>query len=222
MAAHGPTQAAAYPIAVLISGSGSTLRNILERCNDGRLSARVAGVVASRDCSGLDHAREFGVPYSVVVRPKPFDVQQFSMGVTAALRQWAPELILFGGFLSLYLPPCEYAGRVLNIHPALLPAHGGQGMYGDKVHEAVLASGARVSGCTVHLVDAAYDHGPVVAQRVVPVLDGDDVHSLGERVRRAERELYPTVISWYASGRVSVGADGRITVAGRDLRAGNE
>jgi phosphoribosylglycinamide formyltransferase-1 len=210
---------AAYPVAVLISGSGSTLRNILERCADGRLRARVAGVVASRECSGLDHARESGVPWAVVPRGKPFDAEEFSARVTATLAPWRPELIVFGGFLSLYLPPPEYAGRVINIHPALLPGFGGPGMYGDKVHEAVLASGAQVTGCSVHLVDREYDHGPVIAQRVVPVLPGDDVHTLGERVRATERELYPQVIGWFAEERVSLDRDGKVTISRRDLLA---
>jgi phosphoribosylglycinamide formyltransferase-1 len=205
------------PIAVLISGSGSTLLNLLEHCADGRLNTRVAGVAASRVCSGLEHAQRFGVPYEVVPRGKPFDLKDFSARMTAALDRWQPELICLGGFLSMYLPPPQYAGRILNIHPALLPCFGGPGMYGDKVHEAVLASGAKISGCSVHLVDAQYDHGAIVAQRVVPVLESDDVHSLGERVRSAERELYPEVVGWFAEGRVSSGADGKVQITGRDL-----
>ena len=207
-----------YSIAVLISGSGSTLRNLLELERDGRLRAHVAGVVASRDCAGLEHAREFSVPWTIVERGKPFDAQKFSARVTAALAPWRPRLVVFGGFLSMYLPPAEYAGRVLNIHPALLPAFGGPGMYGDRVHEAVLRSGVKLTGCSVHLVDAEYDHGAILAQRAVPVLEGDDAHSLGERVRAVERELYPTVINWFATGRIIVGSGGKVTVSGRDLR----
>jgi phosphoribosylglycinamide formyltransferase 1 len=205
------------PIAVLISGSGSTLLNLLEHCAAGRLHARVVGVAASRDCSGLAHAQRFGVPGAVVARGKPFDLQDFSARLTAVLDRWQPELICLGGFLSMYLPPPQYAGRILNIHPALLPGFGGPGMYGDRVHEAVLASGTQLSGCTVHLVDAQYDHGAIVAQRAVPVLEGDDVHSLGERVRAAERELYPEVVGWFAAGRVRLGPGGQLRIAPRDL-----
>jgi formyltetrahydrofolate-dependent phosphoribosylglycinamide formyltransferase len=207
-----------FPLAVLISGSGSTLRNILQLCADGRLRAQVVGVVASRDCTGLDHARQFDVPFAVVKRGKPFDVRDFSARVTAMLDQWRPQLIAFGGFLSMYLPPPQYQGKVINIHPALLPGFGGKGMYGDRVHEAVLAAGVRVTGCTVHLVDEHYDAGPIVAQRAVPVLDGDTVETLGARVRATERELYPTVIGWFAEGRVTLGEDGRVRVANRRLR----
>jgi formyltetrahydrofolate-dependent phosphoribosylglycinamide formyltransferase len=217
MDAGGRQAGGAFPIAVLISGSGSTLRNILEQIGCGALAARVAGVIASRECSGLDYARQHGVPYAVVKRGKPFDVDDFSARVTAQLDEWQPELIVFGGFLSMYLPPARYGGRVINIHPALLPSFGGKGMYGDRVHEAVLASGTRVTGCSVHLVDAAYDTGPVVAQRVVPVLDGDTPETLGTRVRATERELYPEVIGWFAAGRVQLGEGGKVKISDRDL-----
>lgn len=203
------------PLAMLISGSGSTLRNILELCTAGRLPVRVAGVVASRECTGLEHCKEYNIPYAIIRRGKPFDAAEFSARVTAALNPWAPELIAFGGFLSLYLPPPEYAGRVINIHPALLPAFGGPGMYGDRVHEAVLASGTRVTGCSVHFVDAHYDHGAIIAQQAVPVLEGDDAHSLGERVRLAERQLYPAVMRWFAEGRVSLTNGGRVLIGPR-------
>jgi phosphoribosylglycinamide formyltransferase-1 len=220
MEAGGRQAGGAFPIAVLISGSGSTLRNIFEQISCGALAARVAGVIASRDCSGLDYARQHNVPYAVIMRGKPFDVDDFSARITAKLDEWQPGLIVFGGFLSMYLPPERYAGRVINIHPALLPSFGGKGMYGDRVHEAVLASGTKVTGCSVHLVDAAYDTGPVVAQRAVPVLDGDTPETLGARVRATERELYPEVIGWFAAGRVQVSADGKVSVGNRDLRTG--
>jgi phosphoribosylglycinamide formyltransferase 1 len=210
---HTPPNLPLLRLAMLISGSGSTLRNILELSAAGRLPVRVVGVAASRECSGLAHCREFSVPCAIVKRAKPFDAAEFSARVTAALAPWAPQLIALGGFLSLYLPPQQYRGRVINIHPALLPAFGGPGMYGDRVHEAVLASGARVTGCSVHFVDALYDHGAIIAQQAVAVCDGDDAHSLGERVRLAERQLYPTVLRWFAQGRVALCDDGRVTVA---------
>ncbi len=205
---------------MLISGSGSTLRNILELSAAGRLKARVAGVIASRKCSGLDHARDFDVPWAVIRRGKPFDVSDFSARLTAQLDEWQPQLVVFGGFLSMYLPPPRYPA--INIHPALLPGFGGQGMYGDRVHEAVLKAGCKLSGCSVHFVDAQYDTGPIIAQRPVAVLDDDTVETLGERVRATERELYPEVISWFAAGRVELTADGKVRVHQRDLIAGRE
>lgn len=204
-------------VAVLISGSGSTLRNLLELCAVGRLNAEVVGVAASRNCSGLEHAKAFGVPFTVIKRGKPFDVDDFSARLTAQLDEWRPELIALGGFLSLYIIPPQYTNRVINVHPALLPSFGGKGMYGDHVHEAVLESGAKVTGCSVHLVNNEYDAGQVLAQRVVPVMEGDTVESLGERVRATERELYPQVIQWFAEGRVQIGDDGEIVIGQRSF-----
>lgn len=204
-------------IAVLISGSGSTLQNILERIDEGRLNAKVVGVVASRDCGGLEHARAFDVPSAIVERGQPFELADFSARITATLDPWQPELIVFGGFLSMYQLPPQYQGRAINTHPALLPSFGGPGMYGDRVHEAVLQSGVLISGCTVHLVDDEYDHGGIVLQKIVPVLPGDDAVSLGERVRSAERELLPLVIRLWAEGRISVDASGNAEFAPRVL-----
>src|SRR5205814_1758904 len=162
--------------------SGSTLRNLLVRSADGRLHARICGVVASRDCAGLQYARESGVPWEIVPRidgrgpraegraqEKPaFDPAKFSGRVTAVLDRWQPQLICLAGFLSPYMPPAQYMGRVLNIHPAILPEFGGPGMFGEAVHRAVLASGALASGCSVHVVDEQYDHGQVLATNLVP------------------------------------------------------
>jgi phosphoribosylglycinamide formyltransferase 1 len=220
MSHSGGAETGAFPIAVLISGGGSTLHNILDCSARGVLNARVVGVVASRDCAGLDYARAAHVPYAIVERGQPFDAREFSQRVTARLNEWQPQLVVFGGFLSLYLPAPQYQGRAINIHPALLPGFGGPGMYGDRVHEAVLHSGARVSGCTVHLVSAEYDAGPIVAQKAVAVREDDTPATLGARVRAAERELYPTVIGWFAAGRVSLDAAGRVHVAPRLLRGG--
>jgi phosphoribosylglycinamide formyltransferase 1 len=216
----GPDAPGAFPVAVLISGSGSTLRNLLDLSAQGLLNARIAGVVASRDCSGLDYAREYGVPCAIEERGKPFDTREFSARVTARLDTWQPRLVVFGGFLSLYLPAPQYAGRTINIHPALLPSFGGRGMHGDRVHEAVLASGARISGCTVHLVSEEYDAGPIIAQKAVAMREDDTAATLGERVRKAERELYPVVINWFAAERVSQDGTGRVRIAPRLLRGG--
>lgn len=209
---------------MLISGGGSTLRGLLERAADGRLrNVVVCGVAASRDCAGLDHARAFGVPWAIVERcpdGREFDAAEFSARLTAVLESWQPDLIVLGGFLSPYLAPEKWRWRVINIHPALLPAFGGRGMYGDRVHEAVLASGARVSGASVHLVTPDYDSGPILAQRSVAVLDGDTAATLGARVRAVEAELYPEVIQWFADGRVSISASGALSIAGRELLGG--
>ena len=183
-------------LAVLISGAGSTLANLLERIADGRLrGVRVALVISSRArAGGVEIARLGGVPVEVI-RPIDFpDRAAFSQAIAAALDRASVDLVAMGGFLSLWHIPPRYAGRVLNIHPALLPRHGGAGMYGRRVHEAVLAAGDTESGCTVHLADDEYDHGPIIAQRRVPVQPGDTPEVLARRVGEAERELYPEVI----------------------------
>lgn len=187
-------------LGVLISGSGTTLENLIVRIRDGRLPAVEIRLVLSsrRAVRGVEIARKAGLALGIV-RPRDHrDVVAFSDALTAALDQAGVDLVLMAGFLCFWRLPPHYVGRVLNIHPALLPRFGGPGFYGRRVHEAVLASGARESGCTVHLVDNEYDHGPIVAQTVVPVLANDTPATLAERVGQAERELYPHVVQQVA------------------------
>ena len=201
---------------MLISGGGTTLKNLLEHIKAGTCRAEVVCVISSREgVKGLDYPREAGIPWFVVSRKHFKRTREFSDAVTKILRQFDPDLVVFGGFLSLYLFPPEYHGRLINIHPALLPGFGGKGMYGDHVHEAVLAAGCKVSGCSVHFVDEVYDHGPIIAQRVVPVMPEDTVETLRDRVQAVERELYPEVINWFADGRVHLDGSGKVRIAGR-------
>ncbi len=183
------------PVAVLLSGSGRTLENFLARQGAPGLPIRVAAVVASRpDVRGVDVAREAGLPVGVFRRRDHADAEAHSAAINAWLALHTPRMILLAGFLCLYRRPAWFDGPILNIHPALLPAYGGKGFYGDRVHAAVLAAGDAESGCTVHHVDDIYDHGSIVAQRRVPVLPGDDVDTLADRVFAAECELYPEVV----------------------------
>lgn len=187
-------------LGVLISGGGTTLENLIQRIRDRRLRAVEIRLVIStrRTVRGVEIARAFDLPLQVI-RPKDFEnPAEFSAEVTRALRQAEVQLVVMGGFLSLWDLPPDFHGRVLNIHPALLPNYGGKGYFGHHVHEAVLAAGETESGCTVHLVDDQYDHGPIVAQVRVPVLSHDTAESLAERVGTAERELYPHVIQQVA------------------------
>ena len=184
-------------LAVLLSGSGSTLQHLIDRVADRRLSASIVGVVSSRpDAYGLERARRAGIP-ATVERKAVFDT----------LRAWRPDFVVLAGWLHLLRIPPDFAEKVVNVHPSLLPAFGGKGMYGRYVHEAVLASGARVSGCTVHFADDTYDTGPIIHQAVVPVLDDDTPDTLAERVQAAEREAYPDALaklatsSWRVSGK---------------------
>ena len=185
-------------LAILISGGGTTLQNLIDRIAAGRLAARIVGVVSSRaDAGGVERARRAGLPVVVVDRRRPEQVW-------GTVRQFGPDLVCLAGWLHLLPIPADFRHRVLNIHPALLPAFGGKGMYGRHAHEAVLAYGARVSGCTVHFADDTYDTGPILVQKCVPVLDGDDPDTLAARVFEAECEAYPDAIRLISEGRVRV------------------
>ncbi len=187
-------------LGVLISGGGTTLENLVERIADGRLAGvQIAVVISSRgEVRGCGIARGAGLPLRIVRRREHATLEGFSQAIAAALDAAGVELVVMAGFLCLWRIPARYAARVLNIHPALLPKFGGQGMYGMHVHRAVLAAGEGESGCTVHLADDLYDHGPIVAQRRVPVLPDDTPETLAARVATAERELYPEVIAQVA------------------------
>lgn len=174
-------------LGILLSGYGSTYANVVEEIAAGRLAARIAVVVASKaDAGGVARAQAFG--HHVVIASEP-------QAVTTALMAHACEIVAMCGWMKFYDPPAALRGRVVNIHPSLLPAFGGRGMYGIHVHRAVIAAGVRESGCTAHLVSGAYDSGPQLGQRRVPVLPGDTPEQLQTRVQEAERQLYPEVLA---------------------------
>jgi len=185
-------------LGVLISGGGTTMVNLAERIEAGDLDARIALVIASNPkAKGIERARALDLPVEVIHR-KLFDSPDaFSKAVWAKLREAGAELVVLAGFLSLLRIPDDYAGKVMNIHPALLPKFGGQGMFGHHVHEAVLAAGETESGCTVHFADNQYDHGPVILQRKCPVLADDTPDTLADRVMAEERQAYPEAIQRY-------------------------
>jgi formyltetrahydrofolate-dependent phosphoribosylglycinamide formyltransferase len=192
-------------LAVLLSGSGSTLQNLVDRIADGSLSARIACVIASRaDAYGLERARRHNIPAILVERKAFQNTHAFSEAVWTEIRKHGVDLVVMAGFMCLIEIPGDFENRVLNVHPALIPAFCGKGMYGHHVHEAVIAYGAKVSGCTVHFANARYDEGPILMQGVVPVLEDDTPESLAERVQAKEREIYPQAIQLIAEGRVRV------------------
>jgi phosphoribosylglycinamide formyltransferase 1 len=192
-------------LAVLLSGSGRTLENLQQVIMAGRLSARVGVVVSSKEeAYGLVRARQHGLEAVAVPRRSYPEPQAFNVAVNAVLAQYPIDLVILAGFLSLYEPPPALVGRVMNMHPALLPAFGGKGFYGNRVHRAVLESGVKLSGCTVHFADACYDHGPIILQAAVPVEDDDTVESLASRVFAAECTLYPQAIQLFAENRLRV------------------
>lgn len=187
-------------LAVLVSGGGTTLQNFLDRIADGSLDASVEVVVSSNSTAyALERAKDAGIE-AHIVRRRDFETQEsFSKAVTAVLDRYEFDLITLAGYTQRYIFPKQYEGRVLNIHGALLPKFGGPGMWRHHVHEAVLAAGEAESGCTVHIADHEYDHGPIVLQKKVPVLADDTPETLEARVAEAELEAYPEAIRLMAA-----------------------
>ncbi len=211
------TGKAARPLklAVLLSGGGTTLENIFAKIDDGKLDAQVAVVIASRpDAYGLVRAKNHGVEAVVVERKKFPDEPSFSDALNAKLDEYDVDLVCLAGFMVMWKMSDRYLGRVMNIHPALIPAFCGRGYYGHRVHEAVLEYGAKVSGCTVHFADRVYDRGPVIVQKAVPVLDDDTPETLAARVFEQECEAYPEAIQLFAEGRLRIEGR-RVRVMGR-------
>ncbi|MCA9248885.1 MAG: phosphoribosylglycinamide formyltransferase [Planctomycetales bacterium] len=196
------------PIAVLISGSGRSLRNLIERSEAGLLDIDIRLVIASKpSAGGLQFARDAEIPTAVVQRSKLGSDDAFGEAIFAQLRESGVEMVVLAGFMKFLPIPRDFENRVINIHPALIPAFCGRGYFGHHVHEAVLDYGAKVSGCTVHFVDNQYDHGPIILQRTVAVLDSDTPDALANRVFQAELDALPDALQAIAEGRVE--ADGR-------------
>ncbi len=194
-----------FPIAVLLSGGGTTLQNLIDRIGDGSLPVRIVQVISSKaSAKGVERAKSAGLPVEVVERKAFASVDAFAARNFDVIRASGAKLVCLAGYLQLLRIPDDFRERVINIHPALLPAFGGHGMYGHHVHKAVLAYGAKVSGCTVHFADNEFDHGPVIAQRAVDVHTDDTPDRLAARVFEAECEIYPQVIRAIAEGRVEL------------------
>lgn len=190
-------------VVVLLSGSGRTLENLIRANGDGRIDIDITRVISSRaSVRGVDVARGAGIPLSIISRRSFSTAKSFSDAVHEVLRPEQPDLVVMAGFLSKIAIPDHLTGRVMNIHPALLPLFGGRGYYGSRVHQSVLDSGMKVSGCTVHFVDENYDAGPIILQACVPVLEDDDAESLGARVFQQECVLYPQAVRLFAENRL--------------------
>jgi phosphoribosylglycinamide formyltransferase 1 len=193
-------------IAVLASGEGTTLQAVLDACASGRLQARVGVVISNNEAAGaLRRARSAGVPTRHLSAATVGGWVALDQALNATLQEFATDLVLLAGYLKRLGPVtlAAFAGRIINTHPALLPEFGGQGMFGLHVHRAVLAAGRRISGATVHWVDADYDTGAVIAQVRVPVESQDSAETLAARVQVAERELVVDVLKAAASGRLN-------------------
>jgi phosphoribosylglycinamide formyltransferase-1 len=194
-------------LGVLISGTGRTLDNLIRLSRAGQLPAEVVVVISSSGrAKGLDFARQAGIRWEVVSLTE-LGEERFNGRISEILRDARVELVCLAGFLKLWHIPPEFEGRVMNIHPALLPGIGGRGYYGHRVHEAVLESGAAESGCTVHFADNEYDHGPIIVQRRVPVRPDDTPETLADRVFEQELAAYPEAIRLYAEGRLRMEGD---------------
>ncbi|MHC4790761.1 MAG: phosphoribosylglycinamide formyltransferase [Planctomycetota bacterium] len=200
-----PANVRAIRLAVLISGSGRTLMNILDYIKAGRLNAKIPLVISSRlAVAGVEKAKAAGMNVKII-RKKDFpDIEQFSKCIEEELVASNVDLVIQAGWLCLWKIPQKYKNSVMNVHPALLPSFGGQGMWGHHVHEAVLAAGCKVTGCTVHFCTNEYDKGPIILQRCCPVEENDKPETLAERVFEAECIAYPQAIKLFAEGRILV------------------
>ncbi|HZP81410.1 MAG TPA: phosphoribosylglycinamide formyltransferase [Chthonomonadaceae bacterium] len=200
--------AAPLQIAVLVSGKGrgTNLGALLAACASGQIPGRIAVVIGTRaDAPAMERAREAGVD-AVVLSPRKYEDDEagYADALLRALQRRNVGLICLAGYMrKLPLPVIEaYRGRIMNVHAALLPLFGGQGMYGEHVHRAVLESGMKVSGCTVHFVDEQYDTGPIIVQTAVPVLEEDTPETLAARVLPEEHRAYVRAVQLFAQGRL--------------------
>lgn len=196
--------------AVFASGGGSNFQALIDRQKAGDLHVEFAVLVTNNSsCKACDRARAHGIPVVHLPPSKFADERQYAAELMAVLDKYKVEIVALAGYMKM-IPVSvvrKFHNRILNIHPGLLPAFGGKGMYGERVHQAVLDYGAKVTGVTVHFVDEEYDHGPIVLQETVIVEDGDDAHRLAERVLAKEHASYWRALEAVAQGRVRV--DGR-------------
>jgi phosphoribosylglycinamide formyltransferase-1 len=192
-------------LAVLISGGGTTLQNLIDVIAAGQLNAQIKLVVGSRaDLPGLKRAADAKIMNFVVDRRQFEDCARFSKQVFSLCQDADVDLICLAGWLCLLDVPPEFVAKTINIHPALLPSFGGKGMYGQHVHEAVLAHGCKITGCTVHFVDNTYDSGPIILQRACPVEEADTAESLAARVFAEEKLAYPEAIGLFQQKRLKI------------------
>ncbi len=208
-------------LAVMVSGSGSNLQAIIDRFHHKGGPGNLAGVylvISDRESAyGLERAEQAGID-TMVISPSDFGgSEEFGEKLIETYKRFEIDYVVLAGYLKMIPPNVieDYRNKIINIHPALLPLFGGKGMYGIRVHQAVLESGMKVSGATIHFVDEEYDRGPIIAQKTVPVYSDDTPESLAARVLEVEHTLFPDAIELIAEGRVSL--KGRIVdVAGRE------
>lgn len=203
-------------IVILISGRGSNMQAIVRAASQEQWPCRIAAIVSNRaDAEGLKFAAEHGIPTAVVVSKGAPSREAFDAALQAEIDRFTPDLVVLAGFMRILTPGFveHYAGRLLNIHPSLLPS-----FVGLATHRQALDAGVKVHGATVHFVTAELDHGPIVAQAVVPVLPADDEHALADRVLVQEHIIYPRAVRWFVEGRLSI-EHGIVRLAGEESQA---
>jgi len=197
-------------IGVLASGGGTNLQAIIDACERGEIKGDVAVVISDKpDAFALERARKKDIP-AIHIPPKGLKREEHERLVDEALLKHGADLVVLAGYMRILTPWLieKYRGRMMNVHPALLPSFGGEGMYGEHVHEAVLKYGCKVSGCTVHFVSTEVDGGPIILQESVPVLENDTPVSLANRIHPVEHRLYTKAVGLYAARKLKI--EGRI------------
>lgn len=190
---------------VLLSGSGTTLQNFIDLMEKGELPISIELVISNKEGAyGLVRAKNHGIAAKAIERQAFGSKEAFHDAVAEAVRTVNPDLILLAGYMMIFKPGPEYYNRIINVHPALIPAFCGKGMYGHHVHEAVIEAGVKLTGATVHFVDEHYDSGPIIVQKAIPVLDDDTPDTLAERVQALEREIFPEAVRLFAASRVKI------------------
>lgn len=199
-------------LGIMLSGGGRTMVNIAQEIAAGRLDAQIVSVISSRsDVAGIQRARELGIEPTIVRRKDFADTAGFSSEIARHIAASGAELVCQCGWMCFWTLPASLSGKVMNIHPSLLPAFGGQGMYGHHVHEALVARGCKISGCTVHFVTNEYDAGPIIVQRPCPINPQDDADTVATKVFEQECLAYPEAIRLFAAGKLTI-ADGRVYI----------
>lgn len=194
-------------VTVLVSGGGSNLQSLIDAMEEGRIPIEIARVISNvPGVYALERAEKHGIPWSIIRHQDFDDLHGFSAAILEESIRVGTDILCLAGFLRILAPevPMAFPNRMINIHPSLLPSFGGKGMYGHHVHRAVLASGAKFSGATVHVVTEVPDDGPIIHQQIVPVLPDDDEEALAARVLAVEHKIYPEALGWLAEDRLII------------------
>jgi len=193
-------------VAVMASGGGTDFQSIIDASEAGEIEAKVKLLITNNpDAYCIERAKKHHIDYQIIEHTGK-SREEHEQDIVKVLKKYEPDLIVLAGYMRILTDDFvdRYYGKMINIHPALLPLFGGEGMYGEKVHEAVLDAGMKRTGCSVHFVTSEVDGGPIIDQRCVPVKNDDDIHSLSERVKEKEHELLPEVVGAFADGRIKL------------------